>query len=123
MTPLREKMIRDMQIEGFAEKAQYAYLNLLHVLPDSFVKIRYYGILSNKNKSTKLKKCQHLLGAFKKKIMKKKMSFEELLMRIKGIDYRMCSYCDNGRLIRIKEIEKKIWAFINRDSCINYIKK
>jgi site-specific recombinase XerD len=27
MTPLREKMIRDMQIKGFAEKTQYAYLN------------------------------------------------------------------------------------------------
>lgn len=27
MTPLREIMIRDMQIKGFAEKTQYAYLN------------------------------------------------------------------------------------------------
>lgn len=26
MTPLREKMIRDMQIKGFAEKTQEAYL-------------------------------------------------------------------------------------------------
>ena len=28
---------------------------LLHVLPTGFMKIRYYGILSNRNKSTKLK--------------------------------------------------------------------
>lgn len=80
---------------------------LLHVLPDNFVKIRYYGILSNKNKSTKLKKCQRLLGVFKKKISQKKIGFEELLMKIKGIDYRKCSHCNNGKLITIKEIEKK----------------
>jgi site-specific recombinase XerD len=29
MTPLREKMIRDMQIKGFAEKTQHAYLNMV----------------------------------------------------------------------------------------------
>lgn len=96
-------------------KTKYMALNanefirrfLLHVLPDNFVKIRYYGILSNKNKATKLKKCQRLLGVFKKKACKKKIGFEELLMEIKGIDYRRCPHCDNGRLITIKEIEKK----------------
>ena len=31
---------------------------LMHVLPSGFMKIHYYGILSNRNKSTKLKRCQ-----------------------------------------------------------------
>lgn len=35
---------------------------LMHVLPDKFVKIRHYGILSNRNRVTKLKKCKELTG-------------------------------------------------------------
>jgi hypothetical protein len=35
---------------------------LLHILPRRFVKIRHYGILSNKNRKTKLKSCKELLG-------------------------------------------------------------
>ncbi|MFH1220089.1 MAG: transposase [Candidatus Eisenbacteria bacterium] len=35
---------------------------LLHVLPDGFVKIRYYGILSHRNRGTKLLQSKLLLG-------------------------------------------------------------
>ena len=33
---------------------------LLHVLPSRFVKIRHYGILSNRNRNRKLRLCQKL---------------------------------------------------------------
>ncbi|WP_253200800.1 transposase [Clostridium sp. CF012] len=39
----------------------------LHVLPRKFVKIRHYGILSNRNRSTKLQKCKELTGECKVK--------------------------------------------------------
>ena len=35
---------------------------LLHILPDGFVKIRHYGILSNRNRKRKLVLCRRLLG-------------------------------------------------------------
>ena len=35
---------------------------LLHVLPKGFQRIRYYGILSTRNRKTKLKKAQQLLN-------------------------------------------------------------
>lgn len=35
---------------------------LLHVLPNRFTKIRHYGILSNRNKSTIIKLCRILIG-------------------------------------------------------------
>src|SRR5512139_1039190 len=35
---------------------------LLHVLPSQFVKIRYYGILSHRNRKVKLLRCKILLG-------------------------------------------------------------
>jgi hypothetical protein len=34
---------------------------LLHILPDGFVKIRYYGLLSSRNKKSKLNKCRDAL--------------------------------------------------------------
>jgi hypothetical protein len=38
---------------------------LLHVLPPEFFKIRYYGILSSRNKRTKLEKCQDIIKHYK----------------------------------------------------------
>jgi len=35
---------------------------LLHILPDQFKKIRHYGILSNRNRTTKLLTCKEILG-------------------------------------------------------------
>ena len=36
---------------------------LMHILPAGFMKIRYYGLLSNRNRGTKLKRCQRLAGS------------------------------------------------------------
>jgi Putative transposase len=35
---------------------------LLHVLPDGFQRIRYYGFLGNRYRREKLEQCRHLLG-------------------------------------------------------------
>jgi hypothetical protein len=35
---------------------------LLHVLPDGFHRIRYYGFLGNRYRQEKLERCRHLLG-------------------------------------------------------------
>ena len=35
---------------------------LLHVLPSSFVKIRYYGFMANRHRSNNLARCRALLG-------------------------------------------------------------
>jgi hypothetical protein len=35
---------------------------LIHVLPDGFQRIRYYGFLSNRRREEKLTLCRQLLG-------------------------------------------------------------
>ena len=75
---------------------------LLHILPDKFVKIRHYGILSNRNGRTKLKRCKEILGISTKEIKKKK-SWQELLLELTGKDPRKCSCCGVGKMIT-KEI-------------------
>ena len=75
---------------------------LLHILPDNFVKIRHYGILSNRNRRTKLKRCKEILGISTKETKKKK-SWQELLLELTGKDPRKCSCCGVGKMIT-KEI-------------------
>ena len=44
------------------EASEFIRRFLLHILSNNFVKIRYYGFLSNSNRKTKLKRCQELLN-------------------------------------------------------------
>ena len=75
---------------------------LLHVLPSQFVKIRYYGILSHRNRKGKLLRCKTLLGVLipegSKEVLKE--AWQDLLTRITGIDPRVCPYCGKGKMIQ-----------------------
>ncbi len=75
---------------------------LLHVLPNQFVKIRYYGILSHRNRKGKLLRCKKLLGVLTQEEPKEgpKESWQDLLTRITGMDPRVCPYCGKGEMIQ-----------------------
>ncbi len=75
---------------------------LLHVLPDRFVKIRHYGLLSNRGRKKKLGQCQKLLGVLNKEepVESPQEAWEDLLTRITGIDPRVCPFCGKGKMIR-----------------------
>lgn len=72
---------------------------LLHILPQRFVKIRHYGILSNRSRCTKLKKCREFLGLIDKVKQKSKLSWEDLLFKLTGINHRNCPICGQGKMI------------------------
>lgn len=79
---------------------------LFHVLPDQFVKIRHYGILSNRNRKTKLLKCKLLLGvSITESVDGKRQSWQELLEQITGIDPTVCPKCGEGRLVLFEILE------------------
>ena len=74
---------------------------LFHVLPDQFVKIRYYGILSHRNRKRKLLWCKKLLGVLPGKESEQvpKEAWKDLLTRITGIDPRIYPHCGKGKMI------------------------
>lgn len=86
-----------MTVEAF----EFIRRFLLHILPDNFVKIRYYGFLSNRNRNTKLKKCQEVLGVVlnEKQSLTPSISWEELILKLTGTDLRKCPCCEKGRMI------------------------
>ena len=88
---------------------------LLHILPDGFMKIRYYGILSNRNRKTKLALCKKLLGVdCSREHEKAKESWQELLARITGIDPRICPCCGKGKMV-LKQVLRPSTAHSRRD--------
>lgn len=70
----------------------------MHILPDRFVKIRHYGILGNRNKKLKLKRCLEIFRVKPKE--DDNLSSAELFFKITGIKIRMCKICEKGNLIR-----------------------
>lgn len=72
---------------------------LLHVLPDKFVKIRYYGILSNKCRRRNIQKLRELLGVACTQADMAAVSWEKLLLARTGLDIDRCPCCDNGRMV------------------------
>ena len=70
---------------------------LIHILPPRFMKIRYYGILGNRNKKKKLLKCKILTRT---KIYKKKeVPTLELLKKVLGKDFNLCPHCKKGHML------------------------
>jgi hypothetical protein len=78
---------------------------LLHILPDQFFKIQYYGILSTRNRKTKLKKCKELLGVSITKTDEDRLSWQELLEQVTGIDPTRCPHCKKGRLFLFEVLD------------------
>lgn len=72
---------------------------LLHVLPKRFMKIRHYGILSNRNRNKKLRLCQRLTHSKIRKAIPK-LSSIELLKNLTGIDLTICPSCGKGHMLR-----------------------
>ena len=87
------------------EAAEFIRRFLLHVLPERFVKIRYYGLLANRNSNTMLSQCRKLLGVVTEKADAKNMrgTWQEFLLKVYAIDLIQCPFCQKGRMIR-KEI-------------------
>jgi len=78
---------------------------LLHILPDGFMKIRHYGILSNRSRKTKLALCKKLLGVKcqDRNTENGNESWQDLLARVTGVDPRICPYCGKGKMV-LKEV-------------------
>jgi hypothetical protein len=78
---------------------------LMHILPDGFMKIRHYGILSNRNRKNKLARCKKLLGVqpLDKNTEEQREPWQDLLARITGVDPRICPSCGKGKMV-LKEV-------------------
>ena len=96
---------RDSEDEGrikYMTLDAYEFIRrfMLHILPDQFMKIRHYGILSNRSRKSKLVICRDLLhGPDDGRKNHERETWEDLLFRLTGIDPRLCPHCGKGRMV------------------------
>lgn len=76
---------------------------LLHVLPERFVRVRYYGFLSPRRRERDLALCRELLGTESAPAAEEE-SWEALLTRLTGEDPTACEACGRGHLLRVREL-------------------
>jgi hypothetical protein len=76
---------------------------LLHVLPSRYVRIRHFGLLSNRKRKNTIALCRKILGDGNTVIQPttRQETWQEQLLRICGVDVTLCPVCRKGRMFRI----------------------
>jgi hypothetical protein len=93
---------------------EFIHRFLLHILPHRFVKIRHYGILSNRNRETKLKRCKEILDVPLEMIMNATKTWQELLLKMTGIDLTVCPVCNEGKMVKKQTLQPRCYSPPNR---------
>jgi hypothetical protein len=77
---------------------------LLHVLPDGFQRIRYYGFLANRYREQKLTCCRELLDmpAPEPTALKTTKDYRERHEELTGSSLWQCPVCNRGRMLVIE---------------------
>jgi len=92
---------------------------LIHVLPDGFQRIRYYGFLCNRYRQDKLVQCRQLLGmpALDPKPAEADQAidddYDHLYENLTGSSLRQCPICHQGRMIVVEVLTPGTPALID----------
>lgn len=84
---------------------------IMHILPKKFVKIRHFGMLSNRTRTVKLSKAKRILNVKKNHESLKDISHmtaAEVLLKVSGINILRCPCCCSGSMIRKSKVNPKV---------------
>ncbi len=85
---------------------------LLHILPVGYVRIRYFGLLSNGQRKRKLQRCRQLLEVNTETGPLASETAAELLQRLSGVDIHQCPVCGLGRMRPKQELASAYALFV-----------
>jgi hypothetical protein len=75
---------------------------LIHVLPDGFHRIRYYGFLGNSHRARKLARCRELIGmASAGPAADPPADYRDRFEALTGQSLRQCPHCHTGSMVVI----------------------
>jgi hypothetical protein len=79
----------------------------LHVLPEGFHRIRYFGLLGNRHRAQKLARCRELLGmtVSERAEDSAEPDYRRRCEELTGHSLTQCPVCRQGRMIIIKTID------------------
>jgi Putative transposase len=90
--------------------AEFIRRFLIHVLPDGFHRIRYYGFLGNCHRARKLAQCRQLLGMARadRADIDPTADYRDRYERLTGRSLRECPGCHAGLMVVIDCIPARI---------------
>ena len=79
---------------------------LLHVLPSGFMRIRYFGFLSNLHRTKKLKRCRELFHdhQIKEKTASQSLDWKSRYEFLTGKPVDLCPFCQKRHFIPIQNL-------------------
>src|SRR5437867_2207856 len=92
---------------------------LIHVLPEGFQRIRYYGFLSHRLREEKLTLCRQLLGmpvvdpATTPGDQPSDYDYDALYEKLTGSSLRQCPICHQGRMAVVEVLAPSLPEFID----------
>jgi hypothetical protein len=81
---------------------------LLHVLPNGFMKIRYFGFLANTNKNKCIPLLRKLIDPSAQLPEKITETVEEMMLRLTGEDITCCPQCQKGTMVKVQKLPKPV---------------
>jgi predicted Zn-ribbon and HTH transcriptional regulator len=79
---------------------------LLHVLPEGFMKIRYFGFLANTNKKTCIPLLRKLIDPTAQSPERLTETIQEMMLRLTGEDITCCPQCRKGKMVKVQTLPK-----------------
>lgn len=95
-----QERVREMTLAG----EEFLRRFLLHILPDRFVRIRYYGLLANRHRERALALCRQVLPGPPKQPKPPAMGWQQRLHNLTGIDPTRCEVCGQNALRLVGEL-------------------
>ena len=81
---------------------------LIHVLPDGFHRIRYFGFLCNRQRQSKLARCRELLGMRQDEVAAPTLcpDYRALHLSLTGTSLTLCPACGHGTMLVIEVLAR-----------------
>ena len=81
---------------------------LLHVLPEGFQRIRYYGFLANRDRRKKLALCRQLLGMQTSSQTTSIKDYRQHYQELTGRSLTLCPRCQKGHMVIVESLPPAI---------------
>jgi hypothetical protein len=78
---------------------------LLHVLPDGFQRIRYFGFLANRYRAEKLTLCRQLMQMPPPTTREAQKDYRDRYEALTGVSLKTCPLCRCGTMVVIETVE------------------
>lgn len=104
----RERDNRGILLPCTLEVDEFIHRFLLHILPPGFMRIRHFGLRSNRKKDL-LQKARQLISLKPDPPRPARKSTRELMLQCTGIDITRCPQCKTGMLVFRAKLNPLAW--------------